>query len=111
MKKDCPIRGFTIVELLVVIGMFAILFAFSTVNLFNIQPSTSYATDESLIISDIREQAIRAMSGDSSSVASITHYDWGIYFETSRYTLFRGSIYNSSDPSNYVVNLDSGVQF
>lgn len=93
-------KGFTLVELLVSMGILAVIFAISTINLSNIIPSTSQTTTLDILISDIRAQQTQAMTTDSS---------FGVHFEGTSYTLFKGTTYSSLDPANFVVNLDPTV--
>lgn len=96
--------GFTIAELLVVMGIAAILWAIATLALIRPQQKVSLDGAVSTLVADIKAQQTRAMSGDSSAS------DFGIYFETHSYTLFTGSVYSSLDPNNFVVNVDDPIQ-
>lgn len=95
-------NAFTLVELLVSIGVLAVIFAISSIVLSTVIPSTSQSTANDVLISDIKSQQSLAMSNDSA---------YGIHFETNSYTLFRGLSYNPNDSSNFVVNLDPTVRF
>lgn len=94
--------AFTLVELLVSIGILLIIFAISTVALSGVIPSTSQSTVYDSLISDVRLQQTQAMTNDSY---------YGIHFAGTSYTLYQGTTYTPSDPSNYVVNLDPTVNF
>jgi len=76
-----------------VTGVLAILFALTTINLGRIPSSTSQAATYDVLISDIRSQQIKAMTGNSG---------FGIHFDSGSYTL---------TPQNFVVNLDPGLTF
>lgn len=93
-------RGFTLVELLVSMGILAVVFAISTIALSSIIPNTSQSNARDSLISDIRSQQTQAMTNDAS---------YGILFENTSYTLFKGAVYSASDPNNYVVNLDPSL--
>jgi type II secretory pathway pseudopilin PulG len=93
--------GFTLVELLIIIGLFTILSSFAVINL--IRPQTKANLDSTLtpLISDVKEQQLKAMIGDGGG-ASASAY--GIYFESNKYTLFKGSSYTPGDANNFVVS-------
>lgn len=95
-KKE---SGFTVIELLVVLVMIAILFALSTVNLGKDQITASLTTTTNSLVSDLRNQQILAMEGDSGSTNSAQPH--GIYLQSNNYVLFAGSTYNSSDTYNF----------
>ena len=102
-------KGFTIVELAVVIGIITILLTVSFVSLTNIQQKTYIASSVLTFTSDIKTQQLKAMIGDTEGRTS--HQNYGIYFETNKYTLFHGSSYNSADSTNYTVTLENNTEF
>ncbi len=101
--------GFTLVELLVVMGLVAILGGLSFINL--IRPQTSAALSGTVqgMMADLRSQQLKAMAGDSMSATIAQPY--GIYVENNRYTLFKGATYSAGDTDNFVVPAESGVTF
>ena len=102
------IAGFTFVELMVTIGIFALLASFITVNLIRTQQRPNLDATITSLVSDLKEQQIKSMGGDSEGQAVAQTY--GVYFASGSYTLFRGSTFQPSDQSNFTVNPDS-VQF
>lgn len=97
-------KGFTLIELMLVMGLFVALVAIVYINASRPQISSSLNTIVSVLISDIRHQQLKSITGDSAT----TH---GIYFETDKYTLFKGASYNPADPDNFAVTLTSGLEF
>lgn len=97
-------NGFTLIEILVVIGIFAIISGFATVNLLRLQTKTSVNTAAKTLVSDIKSQQIKAMMGTDNAAE-------GIHFGTSSYTLFAGSSYNPADANNFTVTLDQNLIF
>ncbi|MDE2025409.1 MAG: type II secretion system protein [Patescibacteria group bacterium] len=98
-------EGFTIVELLVVIGIIATLFGLATINLLKTQHNASVTAATDQLMSDIRVQQTKAMSGTEDVSGNENSY--GIYFPPASpgtYILFRGTIYSSSDTSNFPVS-------
>ena len=95
-------KGFTIIELLVVIGVFAILATLSTLSLTQAQHSSSINSTVNVLISDLKRQQDKAMIGDTEGRG--THSNYGIHFDSTDYVLFH-DIYNATDPNNFLVNL------
>jgi prepilin-type N-terminal cleavage/methylation domain-containing protein len=94
--------GYTLIELLVSIGILVILFALTIINLSPLPSNTLQSTDLDTLLADIRSQQTQAMSNDSS---------YGVHLESGSYTLFKGSSYSQGLTSNTVINLDSGIVF
>lgn len=90
--------GFTLIEITIVLGIIAILFSISSLNLTNSIPKNSLNDSMSLLISNIKQQQLSAITDDNS---------YGIYFGTIKYTLFKGDSYNANDTGNYDVFLDN----
>lgn len=97
------LSGFTLIESIFVISIIALLTGLVTINLFNIQDKTSLATTIDTLVSDIKQQQIKAMIGDTEGRASSDNY--GIYFQQNDYILFHGSSFSPGDPSNITINL------
>jgi|SRR3989344_2410939 len=99
--------SFTIVELLVVMGITATLFSLTTIRLFTAQHQANLSAAVSTFISDAKRQQLQAIAGNTQGQPAAQ--DYGIFFETNRYTLFRGLTYLPGDSYNYVVNLDNNI--
>ncbi len=99
--------GFTLVELVLVIGIFLTLFGFVSFNLVSVQRNTSVNSTADSLVSDMASQQAKAMTGAGLSSGN----SYGIYFQSDKYTLFKGTIYSASDPNNFTVALDSGITF
>ncbi len=102
-------KGFTLVEILTVFGITLILISLSVVSLSNIRESASHDSALELLLSDIKLQQTKSMSGDTTGES--TAEPFGIYFTNISYTLFRGSNYSASDPTNFTITLSSNLQF
>src|SRR4030042_5273018 len=98
-------KGFTLIELMVVMAIFALITGFGALNLVNLQTKSSLAAHVNTLVADIKEQQIKTMAGDMGGTAS--QIEFGIYFESNRYTLFQGPTYSSSDPDNFIVDLSA----
>lgn len=102
-------KGFTLIELLIVLGIIGVMFTYASINLFSAQTETYLDSNLTSLLSDIKRQQLKSMLGETFGGAST--YNFGIYFETNRYTLFQGTVFSPSDPSNYSVDLEDTVQF
>lgn len=101
-------KGFTLIELLVVLSFFASFFGLATVRLLTSVQKTTGTSALTTLISDIRSQQIKAMTGDTQGTGSNNNY--GIYFGNDQYTLFTGS-YIPGNASNFSVPLGGNLQF
>lgn len=101
--------GFTFIEVMMVIGISALMISLLSINLIRPQLQASVTTATSTLIADVRSQQLKAMLGEVD--ASGSPVTFGVYFSTDSYTLFKGVVYNPNDSANSVVNLPSGISF
>jgi prepilin-type N-terminal cleavage/methylation domain-containing protein len=97
--------GFTIVEIILVVALFALLSSFVGLNALRVQTHNTVVSTVEAFVADMKAQQVRAIAGDSQGQA--TSQEWGIHFESDRYVLFRGSTYLSSDPGNFAVDIEA----
>ncbi len=97
--------GYTLVELLVAIGILVVMVTIGTIGLSSIQHKSYLSSAVNTFKTDFKEQQIKAMTGDTEGAGST--YDYGIYFTANTYTLFRSSY----GTSNFVIDLPSSVNF
>lgn len=96
-------KGFTLVELLVAIGIATILLGLTTINLVKVQNSTSLGTVTDTLIADFKAQQMKTMSGSSGGGS------FGIHFTSSNsYILFKAP-YSALDPTNFTITLDQPI--
>ena len=107
MKLIKKQQGFTLVELLLVIGLFTILTSFVLINSLRPQVSSSVISNVSKVTADIKHQQLKAMIGKLDNGSSSYK---GVYFDSDKYILFTGNTYNSSDPNNFEIDIE-GVTF
>ncbi|MBI2031302.1 MAG: type II secretion system protein [Candidatus Levybacteria bacterium] len=100
-------KGFTLLEILISLTIFATLLGFATVSFLNTRQTSSINSSLEKIVSDIKSQQLKAMAGSSDGGESGSSY--GIYFAVSSYTLFRGSSYNPSDSTNLTIDLNENI--
>jgi|SRR5579859_160302 len=101
--------GFTLIEILVVVGIFLVSFSIAALTIYQPQGKASLSTTVVSLVSDLQHQQLKSMLGESEGAT--TAQTFGIHFESATYTLFRGSTYSSSDSDNFVVNLGQNVIF
>ncbi len=98
-------KGFTVIEMALVVGIFFILAGLVTVNLFKFQHTSQLSSTLESFLADYKEQQIKAMVGDTDNTGIVANY--GVHLQTSSYTLFR----NSYGTGNFTVSLPSTLQF
>lgn len=103
MKNLSYQRGLTLIELILVVGIIVLLFGIGFVGITNIQVLTARSTAATILISDIRNQQIKAMVGDTEGRATPDNY--GVKLFTDKYVLFHGNNYDPNDPDNYSIPL------
>lgn len=101
-------RGYTLIELSLVLALVAILLGIATINLARSQQGASLNAAEQILLSDLKQQQLKAMIGDAEGRADPDPY--GVHFDSNRYVLFHGT-YSAVDTSNVVINLDSNMHF
>ena len=94
--------------MIVVIGILAIVASFSFSYSLTSQRHATQDTTMDTLISDIKQQQLKAMLKDTEGRATSDSY--GVYFEQNRYTLFHGATF-TSQPENFVVDLTTAEQF
>lgn len=102
-------EGFSLIELLLVVGLLTVLLGIVTINLLTSQGKASLSATIDVFISDMKQQQTKTMVGDNQGEGSAESY--GIYFEANRYVLFKGTIYVNGAASNIEVPLEDNIQF
>lgn len=97
--------GFTLIEMMVVLGVLGTLIAFSSVNLVGYQSKNLLQTTLSSVAGDIQNQRLKSMNGDAQGQSTTSAY--GVYIQSSSYTLFRGSTYAAGASGNVVIPVAS----
>ena len=96
-------RGFTLVEVLVVGIILASLFLLATQSLFGGYRSATLAETANQLVRDLRETQIRVMQGSL--------LDRSIRFEADRYIIYPGVVYDSGNSENQLIVLPPTMQF
>jgi prepilin-type N-terminal cleavage/methylation domain-containing protein len=97
-------NGFTLVEFLLVMAIFAVLSGIAAINLANIQHKSQLASTVTALIADVRSQQVESMVGDGQGTGAATNY--GVRFASTNYTLYR----TSYGTANFSVSLPSNLQ-
>jgi prepilin-type N-terminal cleavage/methylation domain-containing protein len=102
MKKICSnYRGFTLIELLLVMALLGTILTLATVNLFKPTAQAKIDSVSADVTAIIREAQNKAINTDTNGEATSNEY--GVHFEAGKYTLFKGAVFNPTDPNNFVV--------
>lgn len=101
-------NGFTFPEVVVVIGVISMIFGLAISGTLKSQQGTSLQSTVALLISDIKHQQVNSMTGFTLGGESASSY--GVYFEGSRYTLFKGNVYDPNDIHNFAVMIPENIQ-
>ncbi len=107
MKKNNRL-GFTFPEVIVTISILLTILGFAAVNLLNVRNSTSLNTVLDLLVSDIQNQEMKAISNNTEGRTNTS--DYGMYIQTNRYIFFHGSTYNPSESTNVTVEIDRPLE-
>jgi prepilin-type N-terminal cleavage/methylation domain-containing protein len=102
-------KGFTVVELIVSIGIISIFLTLVLPNMLSPQHRSAYTEAITALSSDLREQQSKAMLREGSLSATPSAY--GIYFGTDDYVLFKGPVYSPTAADNFKIDLDYGISF
>lgn len=86
-------------------GITAILISFTTISILGLQQRTQVNSKFNMLVTDFRSQQVKAMDGESDGSGNIVAR--GIHFDSDKYVLFRGLVYNAADMSNFKVYLDN----
>jgi len=99
--------GFTIVELMVVVSLFALIFAFTQINLTGLIAETNLQEQTQAVVSDLRRQQQGAMNGSAQPNSVLQPY--GVYFDDTSYWVFSGAAF---DPATaFEVKLEETLRF
>ncbi|MEK7572216.1 MAG: hypothetical protein AAB553_08150 [Patescibacteria group bacterium] len=100
-------KGFSLVEMLILLGIFSFFIGLIAINLSQAQQTASLSAAMNTLTSDLRAQQLKAMVGDTSGDSQVDNY--GIFLSTHSYTLFRGT-YSAGNAQNIVIDLPENTQ-
>ncbi len=99
-------RGYTLVEMIVVLGILAVLMSLASINLIGVQRKSYLDKSLEILLSDMKHQQAKAMHQQG-----LDEHTFGIYFGESEYVLFQGNAYDAQDPTNFTVPLEGELIF
>lgn len=102
-------KGFTLIEVAIVMALFAIMAGLIATNLIRPQAQASLNSTYPTIYADIKSQQVNAMAGSTRGETS--SQDFGVYFDVNSYTIFTGTSYIPGESGNLTVELASGLEF
>lgn len=102
-------KAFTLIEIILVMIIVLSLGGFVTFDMLKSRNSASIDQTVQLLISDIKNQQFKMMSGNPNNLSLNTPY--GIHFDESQYTLFQNTTYSENNATNYRVLLGSDLRF
>jgi prepilin-type N-terminal cleavage/methylation domain-containing protein len=109
MKTFTKQGGFTLIEFIVVMGIFAVISSLIGNSLLTSSNHASLDSTVNTFIADLRQQQLKAMVGDTQGLGQNNNY--GVYFKPNAYVLFTGSTYQSTGSANFSVSLPGNTQF
>jgi prepilin-type N-terminal cleavage/methylation domain-containing protein len=101
-------RGFTLIELILTMGIFAVITTLVTINLLKVQHAASVSSVATTLVADLRGQQTKAITGDTEGRTTTDQY--GVHFDSDKYVLFHG-IYTDGEPSNFEIPLEGSLNF
>jgi len=99
-------KGFTLVELILVITILGLIIVFSSVVFSNQQSQISLESSILEVNSAIRESQNKSISQSQDTSGD---ENFGIYFTGSSYTVFKGNSYSAGNSTNFTRNFGSGI--
>ena len=97
-------RGLTIIEILVAVSIIALVVTIITVSFSRLNSSQALEKSADLVVSILNEARSLTLSSKGDS-------QYGVYFEDSQATLFKGAIYSPADPDNVITKPHALVEF
>ena len=101
-------KGLTVIELLIVVGILAILLTLGTVVFSSFARKDQLLVQAKEIESILNEARMKTMAG--FSLGGDEAFNFGVYFQTDRYILFPGSTYDSQNANNQEFILPTTVE-
>jgi prepilin-type N-terminal cleavage/methylation domain-containing protein len=102
-------RGFTLVEFLLVMSIFAVMTGIATVNLFSFQRESQLNATFNTFVADLKNQQMKAMSGDTGGASTLENYGINLDPSNYQYILFSGT-YSAANAANFAVSVPNTVQ-
>jgi len=105
MKSPKPFsanRGFTLIEIMVVLGLVGVIAALSVAVSFNSLGRSSVHTERDTLVSLL-------WVARTKSLANVDQSAHGVHIEANTFTVFTGDTYSASDPKNRVTPRNTAI--
>lgn len=102
-KVNCPKKGFTIIEILVVLGIIGLLVGIALPSLSKFRSSKALDTTSEgvlVVLSTARGDTLSAKAGEQ----------YGVHFEAGKFVLYTGATYSGADPDNKEYILENIIE-
>ena len=109
MPRRAAQAGFTLIEILIAIGILTVLAALTVINLGQPQVTASLQGATETLVADLKGQQLQAMAGDNNGTASQQMH--GLVVASNHYTLFAGASFDSGDTTNFDVTPGGAITF
>ncbi len=96
-------KGFTLIEIIVVVAIFLILGALAVPELRYFQAQTTLNDDAKAIINILRLSQNKTLASEGAT-------NYGVHFENKSYVLFAGSTYSATATTNVLYNLSPKIE-
>lgn len=110
-KRSNLNKGFTLMEVLLVIGLLAMIFGLTAFSGMDSYHGSSFRNERDGMIGALqraRNQATNSIClGGAGCTGSLPH---GVHFTNTEYTIFQGNAYNAADPLNDVIDINAPIQ-
>jgi prepilin-type N-terminal cleavage/methylation domain-containing protein len=111
-KIFIPNRGFSLIELLVVMGLLAILGSFSLMVSMENYRGSSFAESQATLVSALQKARSQALFGVCIGSGCTAGQPHGVHIDSNQLVLFQGTTYNADDPNNeYLPVQSAGITF
>lgn len=102
-------RGFSLVEVLVVMALFAIVGGVGLLVSMESYRASSYHSDRALLVTLLQRARVQSLANLCSSSGCTDGAPHGVHVQSDAYILFEGSSYNSADTNNAVFGADTNT--
>lgn len=101
-------RGFTLIELMLSLGIMTAIFGISSILLSNLIPKANLSSVVETLKAEIRQQQLAAMTNekDSSDLAA----DYGVLISSSEYSMFAGTNYNPLPNDSFTTKVPETIE-